>query len=84
MTIESGILSKIHVSITLNKFFNLSKVNKNLEIRVLNELRQPWGPFTGKYFDKWTLSEKHKIPVENCCLLGYKFYMTVTCNETTT
>ena len=50
----------------------------------LNELRQLWGPFTGKYFDKCTLSEKHKIPVENCCLLGYKFYMTVTCNETTT
>ena len=47
-------------------FFHMSRANQNLEIYIpvwfmqLNDSKQFWVAFIGKYFNKWALSEKHE------------------------
>ena len=77
---------------TLNQFFYLSSENENLETCVqvwfekLKESKQFWGTFTGKYLNKWTLSQKCKIScsLKTTTCSHTVFYTAVICNETAT
>ena len=47
----------------------------------LNESKQFWGIFFGKYFDI-TWKTQNSVFVENCSMWEHIFYITVTRNET--
>ena len=70
---------------TLNQFFYLSRANKSLEICIpvwfvwLNVLKQVWGILLDNILiNRHCLIIQNSISVENYCMRGYDFYMTVT------
>ena len=100
MPVESNILLKHYVSCNFILkyyimvklgFFHLSRANENLEICMplwfvpLNESNQFWVNFIGNVLmNGHYLKRLNSAFIENCCMYGYDFCITVTRNEAAT